>query len=101
MVEGDAVELLKRISQLTIGSRESGVHRDSFHLATVLSSHIHTSTLLDVAEIYRVRCTALVWNHWWPHVADERPLRLSEERVGFDVRGTCSSAETLRLVFDQ
>lgn len=99
-MESDAVEFLEWITYLAVGSSKTGIHRDTLHL-TGFPANINAAAFLDIAEIDRVGGTALMGDHRRPHMPNERPLRLSEKGVGFDIGRTRSGAETFRLVFDQ
>lgn len=101
MMKGDAVELLERICDLTTGSCEVRVQRNTFRLARARASNVHAPAIFDIAEVNCVNATALVGNHGRFHVTYQSPLRLAEEWMSLDVRRTSSGTEALCLVLDE
>lgn len=120
MMQRHTVELLKRIRQLPSRRRQSRIQRHPPQLPvqrpfarpdperarrarppSSFAVPVDTAALLDVAEIDRVDGAPLVGDHGRFHVAQERPLRVAEERVGFDVRGAGAGADAAEFVFDE
>lgn len=99
MVQGNAVELLKGIRDFA--SRGCRIHGNTLHLDVLGPADIDAPAFLDIAEVHRVRAPALVGDHGRFHVANERPLRLSEERMGLHIGSTGARSQTLRFVLDQ
>ena len=115
------IELLKRIRQLPARRRQPRIQghppqlpvqrplarpdperaRRARPSSSPFAVPVDTAALLDVAEIDRVDGAALVGHHGRFHVAQERPLGVAEERVGFDVRGAGAGADAAEFVFDE
>jgi hypothetical protein len=101
MMKSDTVELFEGICDLSTGSSETRIQRNTLHLASTRTPNVHASAVFDIAEVNGINSTPLVRDHRRFHVTDKSPLRLSEERVGFDVRCTSSGTETPCLVLDE
>jgi len=101
-MEGHAIELFKWVGNFPVGRGQSRIHRDPLHLRGCTgATDIHTATFLDIAEVDGVDTTTLVGDHGRLHMANKSPLRLTEERMGLDIRSPGSSPKTFRLVLDQ
>ncbi len=101
VVQGDAVELLKGINQLTAGCRKTRVqwHPLEMHLAS--AGKVHALALLDVAEVDRIDPLTLVRDNRRLHMSDESPLGSPEERMRLDVGRARLGAQASVLIFDQ
>lgn len=120
MMQRHTIELLKRIRQLPSRRRQARIQGHPPQLpvqrplarpdlerarrarpSSSFAVPVDTAALLDVAEIDRVDGAPLVGDHGRFHVAQERPLGVAEERVGFDVRGAGAGADAAEFVFDE
>lgn len=99
VMEGYAVEFLKRIGSLTTGRCEAAVERHALHRPR--PADVHTLALLDVAEVDGVEGTPLIWYDWWLHVSDQSPLSRPEEGMYLDVRSSCTGTQSAILVLDK
>lgn len=98
VVEGDTVELLKRIRNLAHWSCEARVQRYTLDLRR---SNVDTLALFYVPEVGRLNAVALVRNDGRFRVAEQRPLCSAEERCSLDIRSTSARSQSSCLVLDQ
>ena len=85
VMEGDAVELLKWICHFSHWCSQARVQG---YALDPRGSDINTLGLLDIPEVGRLYTLALMWDNWWLHVSQQRPLRCLEEWRSLDVRCT-------------
>lgn len=91
VMQRNAVEAKEGISNFVARRRQAAVKRNTLQVARLLTTDIHTLTLLDVAEVERVNPTTGVGDNRRLHVSDQGPLRSAEEGVSLDIRSTCTS----------
>ena len=103
MMKSNAVKLKEGIGNFVTGSHETAVQRYSLqtHGHRSRATEIDTFALLEISEIERLSTATEMWYDGRLHVADERPLCRTKERVGFDVRSTSARSQPTILILDQ
>lgn len=85
MMQRNAVELLEGVCNFTHGSSEAGIQRDALSFRR---TDIDALTFFHIPEVGSFDAAALVRDHGRLHMAQQRPLSCTEERMGFYVGGT-------------
>lgn len=99
VMESDAVELFKWISNLATRRGQATIQRHAIHWPR--STNIDALTLLHIAEINGVNTAALIRHDGRLHVSNQSPLRGSKEWMSLDIRRACARAKTTVLILDE
>lgn len=88
VVECNAVEFKERVCGLVAWSCQSAIQWNTSSIHRPGSADINALALLDVPKIDRINSLALIRDNRWLHMANQSPLRCTEEGVSLNVGRT-------------